>query len=223
MSFLSELKRRDVIRVGVAWLALSWLLVAIANLLFPAMNLPIGSVRWLLLGLLGAWLPVMLLAWRYEMSAHGLRVDRGTQADNPHCQRTGRRIDQASVVLVLAALSLSILYQVLAPYAAQRASMVSTPATAPLAAPAPVRPSEPVDPRSIAVLPFANLSPDPDDAYFADGLAEELLNVLARIADLKVTSRSSSFAFRDATVGAPEIAARLGVAHLLQGSVRRQG
>ncbi len=223
MSFLSELKRRDVIRVGVAWLALSWLLVAIANLLFPAMNLPIGSVRWFLLGLLGAWLPVMLLAWRYEMSAHGLRVDRGTQVDNPHCQRTGRRIDQASVVLVLAALSLSILYQVLAPYAAQRASMVSTPATAPLAAPAPVRPSEPVDPRSIAVLPFANLSPDPDDAYFADGLAEELLNVLARIADLKVTSRSSSFAFRDATVGAPEIAARLGVAHLLQGSVRRQG
>ena len=83
MSFFSELKRRNVIRVGVAWLALSWLLVAIANLLFPAMALPIASVRWLLLGLLAAWLPVLVLAWRYEMSAQGLRVDRGSQGDNP--------------------------------------------------------------------------------------------------------------------------------------------
>lgn len=225
MSFLSELKRRNVIRVGVAWLALSWLLVAIANLLFPALGLPIGSVRWLLLGLLVAWLPMMLLAWRYEMGGQGLRVDRGPGGDDRQNTRTARRIDQASVVLVLGALSLSILHQVLAPYAAERAAgmQATVPAEAPAAPTLPIRPAEPVDPRSIAVLPFTNLSPDPDDAYFADGLAEELLNVLARIADLKVTSRSSSFAFRDTTVGAREIAARLGVAHLLQGSVRRQG
>lgn len=225
MSFLSELKRRNVIRVGVAWLALSWLLVAIANLLFPALGLPIESVRWLLLGLLIVWLPMMVLAWRYEMGGQGLRVDRGPGTTNPYNTRTARRIDQASVVLVLGALSLSILYQVLAPYAAERAAnmQATVPAETPVAPTLPIRPAEPVDPRSIAVLPFTNLSPDPDDAYFADGLAEELLNVLARIADLKVTSRSSSFAFRDTTVGAREVAARLGVAHLLQGSVRRQG
>jgi adenylate cyclase len=225
MKFLEELKRRNVIRVGVAWLALSWLLVAIANLLFPAMTLPITSVRWLLLGLLVAWLPVMLLAWRYQMSSQGLRVDRGVQTEDSQSRRTARRIDQASVVLVLGALTLSILHQVLAPYAAERAAAINatTPAETPSASPVPVRPAEPVDPRSIAVLPFANLSPDPEDAYFADGLAEELLNVLARIADLRVTSRSSSFAFRDTAAGAREIGAKLGVAHLLQGSVRRQG
>ncbi|MGB0135219.1 hypothetical protein [Dokdonella sp.] len=225
MSFLAELKRRNVIRVGVAWLALSWLMVAISNLLYPALGLPIGSVRWLLLGLLVAWLPMMLLAWRYEMAGQGLRVDRGPGVANPHNTRTAQRIDQATVVLVLGALSLSILHQVLAPYAAERAANMQ--ATVPIEAPAvpdlPVRPAEPIDPRSIAVLPFANFSPDPDDAYFADGLAEELLNVLARIADLKVISRSSSFAFRNTDVGVREIAARLGVAYLLEGSVRRQG
>lgn len=226
MSFFSELKRRNVIRVGVAWLALSWLLVAIANLLFPAMDMPITAVRWLLLGLLGAFPIVLLIAWRYQMSSQGLRVDRGQGDENPASRRTARRIDQASVVLVLAALSLSILFQVLAPYAAKREAaraLVQVEAAPPLEALVPVIPAGPVDPRSIAVLPFANMSPDPEDAYFADGLAEELLNVLARIADLKVTSRSSSFAFRDASAGATEIAARLGVAHLLQGSVRRQG
>ena len=225
MSFIAELRRRNVIRVGVAWLALSWLLVAMANLLFPALGLSIGAVRWLLLGLLAAWLPVMWMAWRHRMGAQGLQVDRGASADDSGSQRTGRRIDQASVVLVLGALTLSILHQVLAPYALERAGGPSAPNTAeaPVAASTPTPPAKPVDPRSIAVLPFANLSPDPDDAYFADGLAEELLNVLARIADLKVTSRSSSFAFRGTTAGAREIAARLGVAHLLQGSVRRQG
>ncbi len=226
MRLFAELKRRNVVRVGVAWLALSWLLVAIANLLFPAMEVPISAVRWLLLGLLGAFPFVLLIAWRYQMSSQGLRVDRGQDDQNPASRRMARRIDQASVVLMLGALSLSILFQVLAPYAAKReAAMTAMQAepTVPTDTAVPLVPAGPADPRSIAVLPFANMSPDPEDAYFADGLAEELLNVLARIADLKVTSRSSSFAFRDASAGATEIAARLGVAHLLQGSVRRQG
>ncbi|MEZ5461219.1 hypothetical protein [Dokdonella sp.] len=223
MSLIAELKRRNIVRASVAWLALSWLLVAIANLLFPAMDLPIESVRWLLLGLLAAWPLVLILAWRLGANA---------SADSTHGKRIARRIDQASVVLVLGALSLSILYQVLQPYAAKRAARIAEAAVAdaskaevskPAAAVAMPINRGAVDPRSIAVLPFANLSPDPEDAYFADGLAEELLNVLARIADLKVTSRSSSFAFRDSTEGAREIAGRLGVAHLLQGSVRRQG
>lgn len=223
MSLFAELRRRNVFRVGIAWLALSWLLVAIANLLFPALAMPIATVRWLLLLMLVLLIPVLLLAWRYEMGPRALRLDRGPDSDNPLSQPTAQRIDQVSVVLVLGALSLSILYQVIQPYSAKRgiaqapqASAVKAPARTP-------KPAKSFDPRSIAVLPFANLSPDPDDAYFADGLAEELLNVLAHIADLKVTSRSSSFVFRNTTVGASEIAGQLGVAHLLQGSVRRQG
>ena len=223
MSLITELKRRNVIRVGIAWLALLWLLVAIANLLFPAMQLPISLVRWLLLAMLVLLPPVLLLAWRYEMGPHGLRVDRGPDAANTQSPFTARRIDQASAVLVLGALSLSILYQVIQPYSVQRGVVQVPAAGAVKASPETPVPARPVDPRSIAVLPFANMSPDPDDAYFAEGLAEELLNALARIADLKVTSRSSSFAFRDTSTGMQEVAEKLGVAHLLEGSVRRQG
>ncbi len=220
MSLLTELKRRNVIRVGLAWLALSWLLLAMSSLLFPALGLPITALRWMILALVAAWIPVLLLSWRYELTSHGVRVDRGPGGDNPLQAITGKRLDQMTVVIVLAALSLSLIRQFINQTAppTPTAVTVATPAPAP-----PPRPPGPVDPHSIAVLPFANLSPSADDAYFADGLSEELLNVLAQIEGLKVTSRTSSFAFRDRSPGLREIAAQLGVASLLEGSVRRQG
>lgn len=220
MTFVTELKRRNVIRVGLAWLALSWLLLAMCSLLFPALGLAITALRWMILALVAAWIPVMLLAWRYELTTRGLRVDRGPGGDNPLQAITGKRLDQLTVVLVLAALSLSLIRQ----FINQTAPPAPTAVTAATPAPAaPPRPPGPVDPHSIAVLPFANLSPAAEDAYFADGLSEELLNVLAQIEGLKVTSRTSSFAFRDRSPGLREIAAQLGVANLLEGSVRRQG
>ncbi len=221
MNLLSELKRRNVIRVGVAWLALSWLLVAMSALLFPALGLPIVAVRWMIYGLLAAWIPAMLLAWRYELTPHGFRVDQGPGGNNPQNAITGQRLDQMTVVVVLAALSLALTRQFVDEHGPKPAATPPTPIVAP--APAPPRPPGPVDPHSIALLPFTNMSPDPDDAYFADGLSEELINVLARIPGLKVTSRSSSFVFRDSDIGMREIAARLGVAHLVEGAVRRQG
>lgn len=205
-------RTRHVIRAGLAWLALAWLTAAIANLLFPALGLPMIALRWLILGLLAGFVVVLVMAWRNSRALV-------TSVDTARRERTAHRLDQATVVLVLAALSLSLLHQFLQPYADGKDVAVA-PAAAPAAAPAP--PPIPIDPHSIAVLPFANLSPDPDDAYFADGLAEELRNVIARIDGLKVTSRSSSFQFRDGATGAGEIAARLGVAYLLEGSVRRQ-
>lgn len=218
MTRLADPRRRSALRAGLAWLALTWLLAAIANLLFPAVGLPLAGVRWLLAGM-GLGLGVVLvLAWR-----QGAR----RAVDDARAARTVHRIDQATVVLVLAALSLSLLHQFLLPFARERQAAADAAAIAAAAATRPpspaAAPAPPADPHSIAVLPFANLSPDPADAYFADGLAEELLNVLARIDGLKVTSRSSSFTFRDDPAGAREIAARLGVAHLLEGSVRRQG
>ena len=222
MSFHAELKRRNVIRVGVAWLALAWLLVAMCALLFPALGLPIRALRWIILALLAAWPPVLWLAWRYELTPAGLRIDRGAGAPNPHGARTAQRLDQLTLVIVLAALSLSLLRQFItqhAPVPAARDAAVA----APPAAVAPPVVQRPVDPHSLAVLPFANLSPSADDAYFADGLSEELIDVLARIQGLKVVSRTSSFVFRDRSAGVREIAAQLGVANLIVGSVRRQG
>lgn len=215
-SLLAELKRRGVIRVGIAWLALSWLLVAMCALLFPAMGLPIGAVRWLILGLLLASIPVLFLAWRRGLTA--ARDEAQSAAEAAHNSGIARRIDQMTVVLVLAALSLSLLRQFISEHGANQPDR-----PAPVVQAVTSTSPEPIDPHSLAVLPFANMSPDPANAYFADGLTEDLLNVLARIEGLKVISRTSSFAFRDSTLPNAEIAARLGVANTLQGAVRRQG
>jgi len=223
VNLLVELKRRNVIRVGVAWLALSWLLLAMSALLFPALGLPILALRWMVYGLAAGWIPAMLLAWRYELTPQGLRLDQGPGGDNPLSTITGQRLDQVTVVVVLAALSLSLIRQFIDEHGPDRPTPPAAAMSAPAMSPAPPRPPGPVDPHSIALLPFTNMSPDPDDAYFADGLSEELINVLARIPGLKVTSRSSSFVFRDSSLGIPEIGARLGVAHLVEGALRRQG
>jgi TolB-like protein/Flp pilus assembly protein TadD len=222
MGFLAELKRRNVLRVALAWGALAWLLIAIASLLFPALGLPLSGVRWLLLALGVLAVPLLWMAWRFELTAQGLRRDPGPHEATPQNARTGRRLDQLTVVLVLGALSLALLRQFIVGHGPAPGDAPSPPVVVAAPVPAP-RPPGPVDPHSIALLPFDNFSPAPDDAYFADGLSEELINVLARIPGLKVTSRSSSFLFRDSALGGREIAAQLGVAHLVNGSVRRQG
>lgn len=229
MSFFSELRRRNVVRAGLAWLALCWLLVVLADLLFPVLDLPNSAVRGLAVSLLGVLPLVLWLAWYYELSPQGLRVDRGALGDNPENARTARRIDQLIIVLVLLALALSALRQFAldrSPGDARDAPNSSVVAPASLPKPAdqlPPAPPGPVDPRSLAVLAFTSMSPDPDNAYLAEGVAEEILNTLARIEGLKVASRTSSFAFRDNSPGAREIARQLGVAYVLDGSLRRQG
>lgn len=223
MRLLAELKRRNVFRAGLAWLALSWLLVAMCALLFPALGLPLDALRWMILGLLLAWPLVLLLSWRYELTPSGFRVDPGAPFANPQRPITARRLDVMIVVMLLAALSLSLLRQFIdqARPPADPVASSSQPAR-PTPPPQPTR-RAPVDAHSLAVLPFVNRSANGEDGYFADGLSEELLNVLARVDGLKVTSRTSAFVFRDSALPSGEIAAQLGVAYLLEGSVRREG
>ncbi len=221
MSLWAEIRRRNVIRAGLAWLALSWLLIAIADLLFPYLGFPNQAIRGLIVGLAIALLPVLVLAWLLELTPRGLRVDRGPGGENPENARTARRLDQLTVVLILAALGLSALREFVIvdpPIAPTPAAIVEE--TESMMPPAPALP---VEPGSIAVLPFADLSPGQDQGYFSDGIAEEILNVLSRVDGLKVASRTSSFAFRDAAIGVREIGRQLGVAYVLDGSVRRQG
>jgi adenylate cyclase len=229
-SWMRELRRRNVLRVGIAWLALGWAVVAMADLLLPRLGLPQAWLRGLILSLL-ALLPLVLVAsWRYELTSHGLRVDRGPGQRNPENARTGRRLDQLTIMLVLLALVLSGLRQLvlpaLQPSPAGAPAAVQTPALAPVSSvpalpPLPPAPPGPVDPRSLAVLPFANLSTEPGSAFLADGIAEEILHVLARVPGLRVASRTSSFSFRDSPPGAREIGRQLGVAYILEGSLRR--
>ncbi len=223
MSLFAELKRRNVLRAGLAWLAMSWLLIAIADLLFPAFGFPDEVVRWLIIGLALGLVPVMSFAWLFELTPQGLRRDRGPQHESPENVRAGRRTDQLIIVLLLLAVGFSAVRQFVLPQRVTPPPAVQQPATpAAVADLWPPAPPGPVDPRSIAVLPFANLSPDPENAYLADGIADEILNVLARVAGLKVASRTSSFSLREQRIGVREIARQLGVAHVLDGSVRRQ-
>jgi len=227
-SFWSELKRRNVLRAGLAWLALSWLLIAIADLLFPYLGFPDEAIRALIVGLLMALLPVLVLAWLFELTPRGLRFDQGPGGANPENQRTGRRIDQLTLVLILMALGMSAVREFVvsedaAPAPPPQVAESEQTAPAPQPAPLPAAPPGPVDPRSVAVLPFANMSPDAENAFLAEGMAEEILNVLSRVEGLKVASRTSSFSFRDEAVGVREIGRRLGIAHVVDGSVRRQG
>lgn len=224
MNVFSELKRRNVWRAGLAWLALSWLLIAIADVLFPAFGFPDEVVRWLIIGLALGVIPVLAFAWLFELTPQGLRLDPGPQGEHPENVRAARRTDQLTIVLLLLAVGFSAVKQFVLPQRVTPPTEAQAPAPpAPVPDPRPPAPPGPVDPRSIAVLPFANLSPDPENAYLADGMAEEILNVLARVEGLRVASRTSSFSLREQQVGVREIGRQLGVAHVLDGSVRRQG
>jgi len=225
--FWPELRRRNVLRAGLAWLALSWLLIAIADLLFPYLGFPDEAIRALIVGLLIALVPVLALAWMLELTPRGLRFDQGPAGDNPENKRTGRRLDQLTLVLILLALGMSAIREFVLPEGVEPALPVEVAPTAePNASLEPDRlppaPPGPVDPRSVAVLPFANMSPEAENAFLAEGMAEEILNVLSRVEGLKVASRTSSFSFRDEAIGVREIGRRLGIANVVDGSVRRQ-
>jgi adenylate cyclase len=221
VQFWAELKRRNVFRAGLAWLALSWLSIEIAARLFPALALPEAAIRWLIIVCGLAVLPVMLFAWLFQLTPEGLRRDRGPQSETPENARSARRTDQLIIVLILLALASSAVSHFVLP---ERRTLppeaVAPVERGPLR---PMAPAGPVDPRSVAVLPFDSLSPGGSDEWFALGMAEELLNVLARVEGLRVSSRTSSFAFQGSTLGTREIARRLGVAHVVDGSVHRVG
>ncbi len=200
--FFAEIRRRNVHRVAVGYLAASWLLVQILETVFPIYDLDEAGIRWVILALLIGFVPALALAWAFEWSPGGLRSQAEIDRDPEARQTAGRAADRVIIgVLAVAVLYFSVDRFLLGPI-----GHVAGPVT-----------------KSIAVLPFDDLTASQDQAYFADGLAEELLNLLARNPALKVAARTSSFSFRGASLPVAEIASRLNVAYLLEGSVRRSG
>ena len=219
MSLFQELKRRNVIRVGFLYLVSAWLLLQLTDVLSSLLSVPesAGSIVVMLLILILGFFPVVIFAWIYEMTPDGLKREVDIDRSQSVTPDTGKKINTLIVVLLVLAI-VGLIADRLIPEAS-----VDTD----LAAVALVDESMPVDAvsddRSIAVLPFADLSPDQDQQYFTDGLSEELLNLLVHVDDLRVASRTSSFAYRGSTLGIPEISKALNVAHILEGSVRKDG
>jgi adenylate cyclase len=211
MTVFQELKRRNVIRVGALYLVSAWILLQLTDVLSSLLPVPAwtGSLVFLLLAI--GFFPVMLFAWVYEMTPEGLKREADIDRSKSITSSTGHKINTVIIVLLVLAIG-GLVADRLIPEASV---VIEATETAPEVAA--------IDDTSIAVLPFADLSADKDQQYFTDGLSEELLNLLVRVDGLRVASRTSSFAYRDSTLGVPNISKALNVGHVLEGSVRKDG
>jgi TolB-like protein len=221
MSFFEELKRRNVIRVGVAYLVASWLLLQIAEVLAPILDLPIAASKYAFLLLAIGFIPVLIFAWAYEMTPEGLKRESEVEHDATETHRTAARLDRITIGLVIAAIAI-VAADRLIPERAENVSAETSDVVS-VAELAPVQVEKTSDEPSVAVLPFVNMSSDPEQEFFSDGISEEILNVLTRIPNLKVAARTSSFQFKGQNQDIANIAKQLKVNHILEGSVRKAG
>jgi adenylate cyclase len=208
-SFFSELKRRNVIRFAGLYLVGGWLLVQVAGTVLPMFDAPDWLPRSIVILLAIGLLPALIFSWVFEMTPQGLKRDEDVSPEESIAPQTARRMNRLIIaVLVLALAYFAFDKFVLTPRRdAALVAAASTPTT---------------DARSLAVLPFVNMSGDAANEYFSDGISEEILNVLARTPELHVAARTSSFSFKGKTLEVPEIARELNVRMVLEGSVRKQ-
>jgi len=205
-NFLAELKRRNVYKVAVAYAVVGWLVMQIAATVVPALHLPDGITTGVVVLTLLGFPIALVIAWAFEMTPDGMKRTENVSPNEIVPQWSGRKFAAMIVSIALLAAAL-LVFQML------RSKSISS---APSAA-------STVSEKSIAVLPFLNESGDPGDEYFSDGLSEELIAALAQIDDLKVIGRSSSFRFKGKNEESRTIGEKLGVATLLEGTVRKQG
>ena len=231
MSFVAELKRRNVIRMAGLYLVGSWLITQIAGTLLPGFEAPQWVFRVIVMLLAVGFVPTLVFAWVYEITPEGIKRESQIEPHESITSHTGRRIDRAILTLLAFAIVMFAVDRfVIVPRreaARDAAPRIELSTAAPQQATA-VGKSEPVpgipeiesDP-SIAVLPLVNMSEDKANEFFSDGISEELLNLLAKVPKLRVIARTSSFAFKGKEISIPEIARELHVASVLEGSVRK--
>ena len=221
MSFFEELKRRNVFRVAIAYLAGAWLLIEVAGTLFPVFGVPDWGVRFVVIVLALGFLPALIISWAYELTPEGLKREKDVVRDASITRITAKRMDGITIGLIVVALAFIMADRMwLSPkFAVQPAPTTDTEVVTDNVESSESEPQYP--PNSIAVLPFVNMSAEPENEFFSDGIAEEILNVLASISDLKVAARTSAFSYKGTKTKISRIAEELGVTHILEGSVRK--
>ncbi len=220
MSLFNELKRRNVFRVGIAYVVAAWLLLQGIDFGLDVISAPNWIIQVITL-LAAVGLPVTLvLAWVFEMTPEGIKRESEIQRDTSVTVHTAKKLDKLTIALLIAVVVIVIADRFVPktenttpPVASEAVTQVD------VTKPEPVAESIP----SLAVLPFTNMSSDPDNEYFSDGISEELLNLLVQVDGLRVPSRTSSFAFKGMNMDIKEIAKKLSVDHILEGSVRKAG
>jgi TolB-like protein/Tfp pilus assembly protein PilF len=207
-NLFAELRRRNVIRFAGLYLVGAWLLVQVASTVLPMFGAPDWLPRSVVILLALGFIPALIFSWVFELTSQGLKRDEDVPPEQSIAPQTARRMDRMIIVVLVLALG----------YFAFDKFVL-----APRQAAAPNESSSAASPKSIAVLPFENLSEDKANAYFAEGMQDEILTRLAKIADLKVISRTSTQHFKSSPDNLPQIARQLGVAYILEGSVQKAG
>jgi TolB-like protein len=206
-NLLKEARRRRVFRTIGLYIVGAWLVVQIALAVFPALSISETAIRYIWTAALLGFPLAVVFGWRYDI--RGGRVERtaSTRTDVSLSLGRGDFLLLGALGVIATAILASSLWEISTTKPEQGASFVPTD----------------VDINSVAVLPFLNMSSDPEQEYFSDGITEEVLNLLVKIPELKVTSRTSVFSFKGQSIDIPTVAQKLGVAHILEGSVRRAG
>jgi TolB-like protein len=213
--WIGELRRRNVFRMAGLYLVGAWLIVQVAGTVLPMFDAPAWLPRSVVILLAIGFVPALAFSWVFELTPEGLRRDGEVPAGQSIAPQTGRRMDR----MIIVALLLAVAYFGFDKFVLSRAA--DEPSAAAVAQPAAnATPAAPE--KSIAVMAFADLSPGGDQAYFSDGMSEAILSALSQVPGLRVAGRSSSFHFRGRNADAREIGRALGVAHILEGSVRKQ-
>ena len=204
-SFFRELKRRNVFRVAIVYIIAGWVVMQIVDVMFPALNLPDWTITLVAVLLIIGFPFALIFAWAFELTPEGLKREHEVDRSESITHITGRKLD----FIIIGVLSIALILFALNEFVWKE----ETPLTATL----------PKTEKSIAVLPFVNMSDDAANEYFSDGISEELLNVLAKIPELRVIGRSSSFQFKGKNEDLRVIGDKLGVTNILEGSVRKSG
>jgi serine/threonine-protein kinase len=213
-SFFNELKRRNVTRVGVMYLVFSWVLIQLSDIIFPMFSIPEWGGRLVVIMLAMGFPLALIFAWVFELTPEGVKLEKNIDRTQSVTHTTARKLDVITIILLVFALVVLGASNVANHDGEPRGDKEAPVESGTGADPAP---------QSIAVLPFVNMSDDPANEYFSDGLAEELLNDLARIDALRVAGRTSSFAFKGKDQDLRVIGEKLNVKNILEGSVRKVG
>ena len=204
-SLFAELRRRNVFRAGAFYAAAVWALAQGISQLGPAFGMPDWGTRWFVIACAIGFPFWIAFAWFFEFTPEGIKRERDVEPGESITRHTGRKLDFAIIGVLAVAVVLLVTDRFVLHHGINEDASI------------------PVSAQSIAVLPFVNMSNEKSNEYFSDGISEELLNLLAKIPQLQVTARTSSFAFKGKETGIPEIARTLHVAHVLEGSVRKAG
>jgi TolB-like protein/Tfp pilus assembly protein PilF len=203
-NFFAELKRRNVYKVAVAYAVVGWLVIQVASTVLPTFHAPEWVAQTLLVIVMLGFPIALVLAWAFELTPEGIKRADDVLPNESITRRTGGKLVRLTIVLAVVAVTFFVFHLL-------RPRLTSTGIT-----------SAVVPEKSVAVLPFENLSSDKENAYFTDGVQDEILTDLAKVADLKVISRTSVMQYRNAAArNLREIGQQLGVAHVLEGSVQR--